>query len=95
MKDFKSFLNDDKNKTGRPSGNIESAINLANTLSKNLNGKNERQILSTILAEAERGKRAGTLSDNDLDLFYAALAPNLDDAKKRKLAEIIERLKKI
>ena len=50
---------------------------------------------NTIIAEAERGKREGTLSNADLDNFYNALSPFLDGFKKRKLKEVITRLKGI
>lgn len=101
MKDFKSY----SNQNGKPNaqngaqsgtdGNLNSTVDLANTIARAMNGKNERQILSTILAEAERGKRAGTLSNEDIDKFYNALAPMLDGIKKRKLKEVVERLKGI
>ena len=60
-----------------------------------MNGKSETQILHTILTEAERGKREGTLTNADLDNFYNALSPLLDGMKKRKLREVIMRLKNI
>ena len=60
-----------------------------------MSGKNEGQILHTIIAEAERGKREGTLTNQDLDNFYTALSPLLDGIKKRKLREVIIKLKSI
>ena len=60
-----------------------------------MSGKNEAQILQTIIAEAERGKREGTLTNTDLDNFYNALSPMLDGFKKRKLRDVIIRLKNI
>ncbi len=93
MKDFKSYSD------GQPSKKDETQVNntveLAKILSKAMNGKTEGQILQTIIAEAERGKREGTLSNADLDNFYKALAPMLDGFKKRKLQEVIKRLKNI
>ena len=64
-------------------------------LTKAMSGKNEGQILHTIIAEAERGKREGTLTNQDLDNFYTALSPLLDGIKKRKLREVIIKLKSI
>ena len=60
-----------------------------------MNGKNQNQIMRTIIAEAERGKREGRLSDADIDNFYNALYPMLDSAKRQKLTEVIDKLKKI
>ena len=60
-----------------------------------MNGKSEGQLLKTILAEAERGKREGRLTNADLDNFYTALAPMLDGYKRKKLSEVIRKLKQI
>ena len=60
-----------------------------------MNGKSEGQLLHTIIAEAERGKREGTLTNADLDNFYSALSPLLDGFKRKKLKEVIIKLKNI
>lgn len=73
----------------------QQAINLAATLAKAFAGKSEEQILSTIIAQAEQGKRDGTLTNADLDNFYNTLAPLLDGFKKRKLQQVIGKLKAI
>ena len=86
---------------GKPSGSSadvkseQQAINLAATLAKAFAGKSEGQILSTIIAQAEQGKRDGTLTNADLDNFYNTLAPLLDGFKKRKLQQVIGKLKAI
>ena len=96
MKDFKSYSDESpQNTTNRSSGDINNTVELAKILSNAMTGKSERQILSTIIAEAERGKREGTLSNADLDNFYNALSPLLDGFKKKKLKEVITRLKSI
>lgn len=99
MKDFKSYSSDPNNapKNERPqnAGDVNNTVELAKILSKAMAGKNERQILGTIIAEAERGKREGTLTNADLDNFYTALSPLLDGFKKKKLKEVITRLKSI
>ena len=45
-------------------------------------------------AEAEKGRKNGSLSDADLDNFYNALAPMLDGAKRKKLEQVVKKLKK-
>lgn len=98
MKDFKSY-SDERNEKPRKNtpdtANYGNTVELAKVLSKAMNGKSEGQILRTIIAEAERGKREGTLTDADLDNFYNALSPLLDGIKKRKLKEVIQKLKSI
>ncbi len=60
-----------------------------------MNGKNETQLLHTIIAEAERGKREGRLTNADIDNFYNTVSPMLDGFKRKKLKEVITRLKNI
>ncbi len=107
MKDFKSYAGDMPENNGaqnaQNSGNgaskgandVNSTVELAKILTKAMSGKSESQILRTIISEAERGKRDGTLTNADLDNFYNALSPLLDGMKKRKLKEVIQRLKSI
>ncbi len=100
MKDFKSYSNErqDKQPDESAGGSAQSynhTVELAKVLTKAMSGKNEGQILHTIIAEAERGKREGTLTNQDLDNFYTALSPLLDGIKKRKLREVIIKLKSI
>jgi hypothetical protein len=84
---------DGQNGVGQNAGNVENTINLAQTLAKAFSGKSEGQILQTIIAQAEQGKRDGTLTNQDLDNFYKALSPLLDGFKRKKLAQIINKLK--
>lgn len=98
MKDFKSYSGEQPRNGGQNSGNtadVNNTVELAKIISKAMSGKTEGQILQTILAEAERGKREGTLTNADLDNFYTALSPMLDGFKKKKLKEVIQRLKNI
>ena len=59
------------------------------------NGRSEGAVLAEIVREAERMKRAGTLSDADLETFYAQFSPLLDGGQQRKFRAVIERLKRI
>jgi len=103
MKDFKSYSQEqpENNPSNTPDKGAESStaynntVELAKVLTKAMSGKNETQILHTIIAEAERGKREGTLTNADLDNFYNALSPFVDGMKRRKLKEVINRLKSI
>ncbi len=102
MKDFKSYSQGggqpdkkQENAGAQGSANVEQTVNMAATLAKAFNGKSEGQILQTIIAQAEQGKRDGTLTNADLDNFYNTLAPLLDGFKRQKLKGIIARLKAI
>lgn len=109
MNDFKSYSNakSTENKAATPtpqapqSGELHgeqqlnNTVELAKIITKAMNGKSTMQIMQTIISEAERGKRDGTLTNADLDNFYTALSPLLDGAKKRKLKQVIASLKEI
>ncbi len=75
--------------------NLNQTVNMASMLAKAFNGKSEGQVLQTIIAQAEQGKRDGTLTNADLDNFYNTLAPLLDGFKRQKLKGIIQKLKSI
>ena len=92
MNDFRSY-NPPEDKNNR--ADLDNTVNLANQVMRAMNGKSEGQILHTILAEAERGKRAGTLSNADLDNFYNTVSPMVNGAQRKKLREVISRLKQI
>ncbi len=97
MNDFKSYTNEQTQKkppeeaTQAPNGTAE----MINVLAKAFQGKSEADIWKTILAQAEQGKRDGTLSNEDLDTFYATLSPLLDGFRKQKLKSIIAKLKNL
>ena len=92
MNDFKSY-NGNNNKNN--SNDFTGTADFAKAVSKAMTGKNEGQIMRTIIAEAERGKREGRLTNADLDNFYNSIYPMLDSAKRKKLNEVIARLKNI
>lgn len=111
MKDFKSYYDDGAEaggqKTGGDSGKktggdrptegagLNNTLEMAKIIAAAMNGKSTAQIMQTIISEAERGKREGRLTNADLDNFYQAVYPVLDGAKRRKLKEVIARLKQI
>lgn len=96
MKDFKSYTPEENGKNPQMSAaDVDSAINFAKAVSAAMNGKSESRLLGTILAEAERGKREGRLTNADLDNFYDSVAPVLDGTKRKKLKELIVKLKNI
>jgi hypothetical protein len=82
------------NNNGNPD-NVEQTINNAADIAKAFAGKSNSQIMNAILSQAEEGKRNGTLTNADLDNFYNTIAPLVDSAKRKKLAQIIKKLKEI
>ncbi len=90
MKDFNSYEKKEEKAEGE--GDIS---DLAQRLTAAFAGKGEGDILRAIYAEAEKSRKAGTLSDAELDQFYNALSPMLDGAKRKKLAFVIAKLKKM
>jgi len=103
MSDFKNFNGSKQNVGNDPNGNggkksaasAEQTANLAAMIAKAFNGKSEKDIWLTILAQAEQGKRDGTLTNADLDNFYNTVAPLVDGFKRQKLKSVIAKLKEI
>ena len=95
MEDFNNYAknagkNSDKTKTGAK-GLFETVTKIA----KDFDGKNQNDLLRAIYSEAEKGKRAGTLTNAEIDGFVTLLSPALDDKKRKYLRKIAEELKKI
>jgi hypothetical protein len=80
---------------GGKQGDLKQTINMAAMLAQAFSGKSEEQIMHSILEQAEQGKRDGTLTNADLDNFFAAVAPFMDGFKRKKLSQIITSLKGI
>ena len=59
------------------------------------NGKSIAEMLRNILAEAEKSKRAGTLSNEEIENFYQTFSPMLDGIQRKKLRSIVDKLKAI
>ena len=89
MKDFKSYTQDD--------GGFENdkGVELVKRVAASMQGKSSGEIMRAVIEEAEKGKRAGTLTNEDLDNFYSLMSPTLDGFRHRKLKSIVERLKRI
>ena len=58
-------------------------------------GKSNASVLKSILEEAEKSKRAGTLSNEEIDDFYKSFAPMLNGFQKKQLRAVVEKLKNI
>lgn len=73
----------------------ESARDMTKRIAAAYKGKNSAEMLAAILREAEKNKRAGTLTDAEIDEFYAQFAPLVSGAQRKKLQTVVERLKRI
>ena len=71
------------------------AEELTKQISEAYNGKSNLEMMRNILAEAEKGKREGTLSNEEIDQFYQTFSPMLDGIQRAYLRQIIDELKKI
>ena len=89
MEDFNDYA---KNAEEFPDKNL---FNLVNSIAAKYDGKSQNELLAAIYKEAQKGKRAGTLTNAEIDNFAKMLAPLLDDKKRSMLYKIVEELKKI
>ena len=73
----------------------ESAAELTKTIAAAYDGKSGAGIWLQILAEAEKSKRAGTLSNEEIDEFYTQFEPMLSAEQKQQLRLVVQKLKEI
>ena len=87
MKSFKDY----STSTNEP----QSAEELTERLTAAYEGKSDLEMLKTILAEAEKSKRAGTLTNAEIESFYEAFSPMLDAFQRKTLRMVVDKLKEI
>ena len=97
MEDFKNYAKNvgrnPNNNGGKTTGG--SLYEKVFKLAKQFDGKSQNELLRAIYEEAEKGKRAGTLTNAEIDNFVALLSPILDSKKRSYLHKIAADLKKI
>lgn len=80
------------------SKNTQSPNDLADMvkkLSSEFDGKSQNDLFRAIYAEAEKNKKNGTLTNEELDNFARMISPMLDQKQKNYLNKIVEKLKGI
>lgn len=65
----------------------------AQKIAASYNGKNEAELTRDIFARAAECKRNGTLTNEQIELFYSQLSPMLDGPRRKKLKKLVEQLK--
>ena len=100
MRDFNDFKTSDAAGIGNNGGDkaaIDMNGNIAeqfSALASAYEGKNADEIMKAILTEAERGRKNGTLSDDDIDNFAALVLPMINPEQQKTLEKVVKRLKK-
>lgn len=96
MRSFKDYTKDAAEAAGvQEEMQGATAEELTKKIAEAYNGRSNMDMLRSILAEAEKGKRAGTLSNEEIEAFYQSFSPMLDGFQRKKLREIVNRLKEI
>ena len=88
MKSFQDYPTDTQEET-------LNAEQLTQRLTETFEGKSNVDMLKSILAEAEKSKRAGTLSNQEIEAFYQNFSPMLSGFQRKRLREIVDKLKNI
>ena len=99
MKSFKNYTpNEEKSKeagTSQTSFDGAGMEELTKQIAAAYEGKSSMEVMMSILSQAEASKRAGVLTNAQIDEFYAQFSPMLNDFQRKKLKEIVRRLKDI
>ena len=95
MKDFNSFTSEEKVNLGEDLNLGDNIYETLAKLSAKYEGKNSDDIMRAIIYQAEKSRKAGTLTDSDIDNFASSVAPLLNDKQRKTLTAVVERLKKI
>lgn len=98
MKSFKNynFEQSPNNATQNTQSNSASDMeNFAKQMLGQYEGKSGMEMFRSLLKQAEASKRAGTLTNEQIDEFYAQFAPMLNSFQRKKLEEVIADLKQL
>lgn len=89
MRDFMSYSEKE-----RKNESSEEKINdNVRDFAKQYEGKSENELIAAILKEANRRRKNGTLTNADIDKFYSMLYPMINDAQRKQLDKIVQKLK--
>ncbi len=91
MKSFKNY----ESRGGYSGESDGSVAELTKKLADAFNGQPTGAMLKSILREAEEKKRAGLLTNDEIDFFFEQFSPMLDPSQRATLKNVVERLKKI
>lgn len=83
------------NGASESAGERVTAETLTRRIAAAYRGKNDKAVLADIVSSAEKGKRAGTLTNAEIDAFYRRFAPMLNFVQRKKLEQIVTQLKNI
>ncbi len=98
MKSFKEYKPTQGQSKQTPpvnDGQGETAEELTKKLAAAWGGKSSGAMMKEILTEAERSKRAGKLSNEEIDEFYRQFSPMLNGAQRILLKKVVQKLKEI
>lgn len=94
MQDFNDFIKKDGGGEENFKGN-QNVIDMVTKMAKQFDGKSQQELIKSVFEEAKKRKRAGTLSNSEIDGFYNMLYPMLDDKQRKMLSKIVSDLKRI
>lgn len=91
MKNLRSYAGS----TRKSTEGEQTAAELTKKIAAAYDGQSGLGIWRQILSEAEKSKRAGTLTNEEIDNFYTQFSPMLDEGQRKQLAAVVKKLKEI
>lgn len=97
MNDFASYTGKDNGKSAQNAEQVgaEQWTAEAKKMADNFQGKSEGDLMRAIYTRAVEGKKNGTLTNEQIDMFYRQFAPMVNGVQRKKLQKVVEQLKKM
>ena len=89
MKDFDDYK---KTRSGSCNGNSD-IFSAFSEFAAKYEGKNSDELIAAIIAEADRSRKNGTLTDADIDKFVSSIEPMLNFRQKKILNSVVAKIK--
>ncbi|MBQ9117744.1 MAG: hypothetical protein IJY11_00885 [Clostridia bacterium] len=95
MKSFSKYTQTQREEIPKSYTQEDDVAKLTKMIAEAYDGKPSADVLKSILKQAEASKRAGTLTNADIDAFYEQFSPLVDDRQRKMLQTVVEKLKRI
>ena len=95
MKKFSGYEKEERVEIPEAYTQEDDVARLTKQIAQAYDGKPSMDVLKSIVKQAEESKRAGTLTNDDIDAFYTQFAPMLDTGQQKMLQAVVEKLKRI
>lgn len=94
MNNFNDYAKKHRQEGNKQSKNSnQNAFDMLKRVAKRYEGASEQDLIAAIIEEANRAKKAGTLSEAEIQNFVNTISPMLNEKQRKQLEKILQKIK--